>query len=282
MGMLNLSIRPAPDLDPVAEPLDRPEPRLAPAPTAFALEDLTVAYGATPVLRGINAFIPEGAVTAIMGPSGCGKSTLVKTLNRTLELTGGAAVAGGSVTFRGQDLYGPSVDPRAVRKAVGIIHQRPVPFPMSILENVLFGAAFHGQINGEDRGAYAQRYLDRVGLWDEVKDRLHDRAERLSGGQQQRLCLARTLATKPQALLLDEPCSALDPAATRHIETHVRDLKNDFPVVIVTHNVAQARRVSDYVLFLYEGELIEAGPAEQVFAAPRSTLARAFISGQFG
>ena len=206
----------------------------------------------------------------------------MKTLNRTLELTASARVAAGTVRFRGQDLYAPSADPQAVRKAVGIIHQRPVPFPMSILENVLFGASFHGQINGEDRTEYARRYLDRVGLWDEVRHRLGDRAEKLSGGQQQRLCLARTLATKPKALLLDEPCSALDPAATRHIEEHVRDLKRDFPVVIVTHNVAQARRVSDYVLFLYEGELIEAGPTEQVFAASVSDLARAFISGQCG
>jgi len=207
---------------------------------------------------------------------------LVKTLNRTLELTPGARLLAGSIRFRGQDLYAPSVDPRAVRKTVGIIHQRPVPFPMSILENVLFGAAFHGQIDGEDRTQYARRYLDRAGLWEEVKDRLGARAETLSGGQQQRLCLARTLAMKPKALLLDEPCSALDPAATRRIEEHVRDLKRDFPVIIVTHNVAQARRVSDYVLFLYEGELIEAGPAERVFAAPESDLARAFISGQLG
>jgi phosphate transport system ATP-binding protein len=274
MGVQRFSVVPAPELPPVEH--------AAPASTAFALQDLTIAYGSSPVLRGINARIPEGAVTAIMGPSGCGKSTLVKALNRTLELTAGARVMGGAVTFRGENLYATSIDPRAVRKAVGIIHQRPVPFPMSILENVLFGAAFHGQINGEDRIEYAKRYLDRVGLWSEVKDRLHEGAERLSGGQQQRLCLARTLATKPHALLLDEPCSALDPAATRHIEDHVRDLKRDFPVVIVTHNVAQARRVSDHVLFVYEGELIEAGPSEQVFAAPKSELASAFIAGQFG
>jgi phosphate transport system ATP-binding protein len=274
----SLSVCPAPE----APPQEHKAPRAAPLPTAFELNALTIAYGTIPVLRGVTCRIPEGAVTAIMGPSGCGKSTLVKTLNRTLELTGGARVTGGKVMFHGQDLYASSVDPRAVRKAVGIIHQRPVPFPMSVLENVLFGAAFHGEIDGGDRTAYARRYLDRVGLWDEVKDRLGDRAEQLSGGQQQRLCLARTLATKPKALLLDEPCSALDPAATRHIEDHVRDLKRDFPVVIVTHNVAQARRVSDYVLFLYEGALIEAGPAEQIFTAPASDLARAFIAGQFG
>jgi phosphate transport system ATP-binding protein len=245
---------------------------------AFELHGLDIAYGSAQVLCNVACNIPEGAVTAIMGPSGCGKSTLVKTLNRTLELIAGARVAAGTVSFRGQDLYAPSIDPRAVRKAVGIIHQLPVPFPMSILENVLFGASFHGQINGEDRTEYARHYLDRVGLWDEVKDRLGDRAERLSGGQQQRLCPARTLATKPKALLLDEPCSALDPVATRHIEEHVRDLKRDFPVVIVTHNVAQARRVSDYVLFLYEGKLIEAGLSEQIFAAPKSDLARAFTN----
>lgn len=277
MGVQNLSIVPAPELE-----AEDAAPRAVPAPTAFALEGLAIRYGATQVVHGINAHIPEGAVTAIMGPSGCGKSTLVKALNRTLELTAGARVAGGTVSFRGQNLYAPAIDARAVRKAVGIIHQRPVPFPMSILDNVLFGAAFHGQINGEDRSDYAKRYLDRVGLWNEVKDRLHDGAERLSGGQQQRLCLARTLATKPLALLLDEPCSALDPAATRHIEEHVRDLRGDFPVIIVTHNVAQARRVSDYVLFLYEGKLVEAGPADQVFSAPRSALGQAFISGEFG
>jgi phosphate transport system ATP-binding protein len=278
MGVQRLSIVPAAERASVKHEAPRP----APAPTAFALHDLTIAYGSSPVLRGVNATIPEGAVTAIMGPSGCGKSTLVKALNRTLELTAGACVVGGAVTFRGENLYAPAIDARAVRKAVGIIHQRPVPFPMSILENVLFGAAFHGQINGADRIEYAKRYLDRVGLWSEVKDRLHDRAERLSGGQQQRLCLARTLAMNPLALLLDEPCSALDPAATRHIEAHVRDLRGDFPVVIVTHNVAQARRVSDHVLFLYEGHLVEAGPAGEVFASPKSELASAFISGQFG
>lgn len=268
-------------LEPEELVVERPAP--APAhPTAFELHGIDVAYGAAPVLRGVSCAIPEGAVTAIMGPSGCGKSTLVKTLNRTLELTAGARLSGGKVTFRGQDLYAPSIDPRAVRRAVGIIHQRPVPFPMSILENVLFGAQFHGRINGGDRTDYARRYLDRVGLWNEVKDRLNDRAERLSGGQQQRLCLARTLATQPKALLLDEPCSALDPYAARHIEEHVRDLRRDFPVVIVTHNVAQARRVSDYVLFMYEGELVEAGRADLIFAAPQSGLARAYISGQFG
>jgi phosphate transport system ATP-binding protein len=281
MATLSLTVRPeAPGRGRDAARAQPPETALRPA--AFELTGLGIAYGSAPVLRGVTCRIPERAVTAIMGPSGCGKSTLVKSLNRTLELTPGARIVSGTVVFRGENLYAPAVDPRAVRKSVGIIHQRPVPFPMSILENVLFGASFHGQIDGEDRRDYARRYLDRVGLWDEVKDRLGDRAETLSGGQQQRLCLARTLATRPKALLLDEPCSALDPSATRHIEDHVRDLKSEFPVVIVTHNVAQARRVSDYVLFLYDGELIEAGPAEQVFASPASELARAFISGQFG
>jgi phosphate transport system ATP-binding protein len=255
--------------------------RTATHPAAFVLRSLTVTYSGAPALRDIDCRIAEGAVTAIMGPSGCGKSTLVKTLNRTLELTANVQVSG-EIKFRGDDLYAATIDPRNVRRTVGIIHQRPVPFPMSILENVLFGALFHGRINGEDREEYARRFLERVGLWEEVKDRLGDRAERLSGGQQQRLCLARTLATQPSALLLDEPCSALDPYATRHIEEHVRDLRREFPIVIVTHNVAQARRVSDHVLFIYEGELIESGPSERVFAAPNSNLARDFISGQFG
>jgi phosphate transport system ATP-binding protein len=250
--------------------------------TAFDVVGLTLGYGAATVVEEIACRIPERRVTAIMGPSGCGKSTFVKALNRTLELSPGARLRSGRVSFRGQDLYAPQVDPRAVRRGIGIIHQRPVPFPMSILENVLFGARFHGAVGREEREAYARRYLERVALWEEVKDRLHDRAGGLSGGQQQRLCLARTLANQPQAILLDEPCSALDPHATRRIEDHVLELRREYPVVIVTHNVAQARRVSDHVLFLFGGRLIESGPTEQVFDDPQSDLARDFISGRFG
>ena len=251
-------------------------------PAAFDIGDLVVGYGARPVLHGISFDIAERRVTAMMGPSGCGKSTLLRALNRTLELTPGARITSGHVRFRGADLYAPSVDARAVRRSLGIIYQQPVPFPMSILDNVLFGASFHGVCGKAERADYARLLLEKVGLWDEVKDRLHERATRLSGGQQQRLCLARTLANRPQAILMDEPCSALDPHATRRIEEHIVALRDEYPVVIVTHNVGQARRISDHVLIVVEGTLVEAGPTDQIFETPRSPLARDFICGRFG
>jgi phosphate transport system ATP-binding protein len=248
---------------------------------AFDIHDLNIFYARKQAVHDGSCRINTHAVTAIMGPSGCGKSTLLKVLNRTLELTPGVKISG-CVLFHGDDLYADDVDPRSVRKTIGIIHQRPITFPMSILENVLFGAEFHRHYKRQARAEYAQRYLERVGLWEEVKDRLHDDANRLSGGQQQRLCLARTLANQPEAILLDEPCSALDPSATRHIEKHIMELRNDYPVVIVTHNVAQARRISDYVVFMYDGRIVETGRSEQVFSNPRSRLAEEFIAGRFG
>jgi phosphate transport system ATP-binding protein len=252
------------------------------ASAAFEIDALVAGYGSNPALRGISCHIPQRQVTAIMGPSGCGKSTLIKALNRTLELTPGAGVISGVVRFGGADLYAPDVDPRAIRRSLGIIHQQPVPFPMSIVENVLFGARFHGVCSGGDRAAYARQFLEKVGLWEEVKDRLHERASKLSGGQQQRLCLARTLANLPQAILMDEPCSALDPHATRRVEEQIVALRDHYPVVVVTHNIGQARRISDHVMFMVDGRLVESGPAAQVFEAPRSQLARDFISGRFG
>ncbi len=251
-------------------------------PAAFEIEALVAGYRGKPALRGVSCPIPERQVTAIMGPSGCGKSTLVKALNRTLELTPGAGIISGAVRFRGADLYAPAVDPRAVRRSLGIIHQQPVPFPMSIMENVLFGARFHNVCARADLEFHARQYLEKAGLWDEVKDRLHERATGLSGGQQQRLCLARTLANRPQAIVMDEPCSALDPYATRRIEEHIVELRDEYPVVVVTHNVGQARRIAGHVLFMVDGRLVEAGPAAQIFEAPQSQLARDFISGRFG
>lgn len=251
------------------------------AEAAFHISNLSIRYGSRQVVHDINCRMPNQRVTAIMGPSGCGKSTLLKVLNRTLELVPGASF-NGTVRFRNTELYSPHMDARAVRKTIGIIHQRPITFPMSILENLLFGACFHRRYKREERAHYARHYLNRVGLWEEVKDRLNDRAEELSGGQQQRLCLARTLANQPAAILLDEPCSALDPNATRRIEEHVVELKTEFPIVIVTHNVAQARRISDHVIFMYEGRVIETASSEQIFINPRSRLAEEFISGRFG
>ncbi|MBU3889301.1 phosphate ABC transporter ATP-binding protein [Methylosinus sp. KRF6] len=251
------------------------------APAAFEVDRLTTAYRGRPALCDISCAIPDRRVTAIIGPSGCGKSTLVRALNRTLELTPGARLSG-SVRFGGLDLYAPGVDPRAARRSLGLIHQQPVAFPMSILENVLFGALFHGLCKKADRESYARVFLEQVNLWEEVKDRLHERASRLSGGQLQRLCLARALANGPRAILMDEPCSALDPFSTRHIEEQILALRDSYPIVIVTHDIGQARRISDHVLFLVDGRLVEAGLSRQIFETPRSRLAGAFISGHCG
>ena len=217
-----------------------------------------------------------------MGPSGCGKSTLVKALNRTLELTPGARILAGEVWFRGLSLYAPDMDPKSVRKRIGIIHQKPITFPMSIVENVLFGARFHNMLNGMKPREYAELYLERVGLIDEVKDRLDAPAHRLSGGQQQRLCLARTLANRPEIILMDEPCSAIDPAATQRIEELILKLKADYTIAIVTHNIGQARRVSDQAIFMFGGRVVEAGASARLFAEPRTQLAQRFISGAIG
>jgi phosphate transport system ATP-binding protein len=186
------------------------------------------------------------------------------------------------VWFRGQDLYGAAADPVSIRKRIGIIHQRPIVFPMSIRDNVLFGARFHRRLGTRAQHELAQELLERVGLWSEVCNRLDAPAAALSGGQQQRLCLARTLANAPEVILMDEPCSALDPAATRHIETLIAMLKRDFTIVVVTHNLGQARRVSDHALFLYQGRLIESGPTPQLFQQPRETLTREFVTGEIG
>jgi phosphate transport system ATP-binding protein len=251
------------------------------APT-LEVRDLQVHYGRSSALTNISCRIPSRQVTAVMGPSGCGKSTFIKTLNRTLELTPRARVRGGSVLYRGHDIYASACNVDDIRKQIGIIHQRPVSFPMSIKENVLFGARFHKLVRRADETDYARKYLERVGLWNEVRDRLGVHAATLSGGQQQRLCLARTLANQPTVILMDEPCSALDPAATRRIEELIGELERDYTIVIVTHNMSQARRVSRNALFFYNGRLMEAGPTQQIFEDPRESLTREFVTGQIG
>jgi phosphate transport system ATP-binding protein len=252
------------------------------APIVLSLQGVSAAYGERIVLRNVACSIPDGEITAVLGPSGCGKSTLLRVLNRTLELIPQGRVLSGAVAFRGENLYDRSAHPAAIRKRIGLIHQRPVPFPMSILDDVLFGARYHGLLNSAKPVEYARHYLEQVGLWNEVKDRLSERAERLSGGQQQRLCLARTLANQPEVILMDEPCSSLDPAATQQIEALVLGLKPRYTIVIVTHNLAQARRVSDRAIFMLDGEIIEQGSTEEIFMSPRSGLTRDFISGQIG
>ena len=258
------------------------QPQNESAPIVLAVQGVSVAYGKRVVLSDVTCAFPEGEITAIMGPSGCGKSTLLRVLNRTLELIPQARLLSGTVAFRNKDLHDGGAHAAAIRKRIGLIHQRPVPFPMSILEDVLFGARYHSLLNGVPPTEYAQRYLEQVGLWNEVKDRLRDRAERLSGGQQQRLCLARTLANQPEVILMDEPCSSLDPAATQQIEELIRGLKARYTIVIVTHNLAQAKRVSDRAIFMLGGEIIEEGRTDEIFITPRVNLTRDFISGKIG
>lgn len=252
------------------------------APNIFALTGVSVAYDETVVLKDIDCAITPGQVSAIMGPSGCGKSTLLRVLNRTLELIPRARLVAGRVEFCGGDLYASGIRPSVIRRQIGLINQRPVPFPATILDDVLFGARYHGLIDGRTPVDYARDYLEQVGLWKEVKHRLDDRAERLSGGQQQRLCLARTLANQPEVILMDEPCSSLDPAATKQIEELIFALKERYSIVIVTHNLAQAKRVCDRAIFMLDGAIVEAGPREQLFHEPRAKLTRDFISGELG
>lgn len=270
---------------PLRAELSKPDSGLRPfdeAEAVLEVRGVEAVYQSRSVLQDVYCHFPANTVTAIMGPSGGGKSTLIKILNRTLELTPGAALAKGAVLFHGRNIYAAGEDGMTIRKRIGIIHQRPVLFPMSILENVLFGARFHRHVDSRRARDYAENYLDLVGLLAEVKDRLSEPASKLSGGQQQRLCLARTLANRPEVILMDEPCSAIDPLATQRIEELILRLRERYTIVIVTHNLAQARRISEQALFLFAGRVIETGRTDRLFAAPRTDLARRFISGQIG
>ena len=245
------------------------------------IEDLYAGYGEQEVLKGVSLSIPECRVVAVMGPSGCGKSTLVRCINRLHELTPGAYVRG-RVLLRGEDVY--RMDPCLVRRKIGMVFQKPNPFPtMSIYENVIAGYILNGiKRKKEELDAIVEDALKKAYLWDEVKDCLHKRGTFLSGGQQQRLCIARALAMKPEVLLLDEPTSALDPKATAMIEELIVELKRSVTVIIVTHNVSQAARVSDYTAFLYLGELVEFGPTEEIFTAPKNPKTEEYLTGRFG
>ncbi len=238
-------------------------------------------HGKNHVLKGIHMRIAPRRVTAIIGPSGCGKSTLVRCLNRMHEVTVGARVVG-RVLLDGRDIYARGVDPVTVRRRVGMVFQNPAPFPtMSVLGNVAAGLRLNGLRNGTT-GRQVEENLRRVGLWDEVEGRLELAGTALSGGQQQRLCLARALAVEPEVLLLDEPCSALDPISTMKIEELLKEFKQEYTIVIVTHNLAQAARVADYTGFLLQGELVEFGPTAQLFTTPRDLRTEAYITGRFG
>jgi phosphate transport system ATP-binding protein len=241
--------------------------------------ELSVFYGSTEALKKVSIAIPDRHVVAFIGPSGCGKSTLLRCFNRMNDLIPGARVEGEAL-FQGDNLYGQGVDAVEVRRRIGMVFQKPNPFPKTIYDNVAFGARINGYRGKMDE--LVQRSLEDAALWDEVKDRLNASALQLSGGQQQRLCIARALAVEPEVLLMDEPASALDPIATQKIEDLIEELKKNYTVVIVTHNMQQAARVSDYTAFLYMGELIEYGPTQQLFTTPREEQTEAYITGRFG
>jgi phosphate transport system ATP-binding protein len=246
------------------------------------IRDLRVWYGNSAALRGVTLDIPERRITAVIGPSGCGKSTLIRSLNRMNDLIPGARVEG-QVLFRGQDIYAPGVDPVEVRVRIGMVFQKPNPFPKSVYENVAFGLRLHRKLSRRELDERVERALRLAALWDEVKDDLHRKSGlELSGGQQQRLCIARALAVEPEVLLMDEPCSALDPISTARIEDLMEDLKQTYTIVIVTHNMQQAARVSDFTAFLLDGELVEFGPTEEVFTRPRDARTEDYITGRFG
>lgn len=253
-------------------------------PTLFSLRHLSFWYGQKQALTDVNLEIPVNKVTALIGPSGCGKTTLLRCLNRMNDLIPGIRVEG-EVTYHGQNIYARDIDPVEVRRRIGMVFQKPNPFPKSIYENIAFGARVNGYKGNMNE--LVERSLRQAALWNEVSGALKTSGLALSGGQQQRLCIARALAVQPDVILMDEPCSALDPIATLKIEDLIRDLARDFTIVIVTHNMQQAARVSDYTAFMLSdelatGQLIEYGPTDQMFTNPREKRTEDYITGRFG
>ncbi|MGE5514188.1 MAG: phosphate ABC transporter ATP-binding protein PstB [Bacteroidota bacterium] len=242
-----------------------------------------VHYGAKLALKGVDLDIPAGQVTALIGPSGCGKSTFLRCLNRMNDTIPAARVSG-EVMLDGEAVYGPAgIDPVLLRMRVGIVFQKPNPFPKSIYDNVAFGPRIHTLFKDKaDLDAMVESALEKAGLWHEVKDRLNDMGTGLSGGQQQRLCIARAIAVNPEVILMDEPCSALDPIATAKVEELMDELRERYTLVIVTHSMQQAARVSQRTAFFHLGELVESGPTEEIFTAPRHKLTHGYITGRFG
>ncbi|MGH9798686.1 MAG: phosphate ABC transporter ATP-binding protein PstB [Candidatus Polarisedimenticolia bacterium] len=245
------------------------------------IERLHLSYGAKPALKGVTLSVPERRITAFIGPSGCGKTTLLRCLNRMNDLVDGVRLEG-RVTIGGVDIYGPEMDVTALRKRVGMVFQKSNPFPKTIYENVAYGPRILGVRQRSELDAMVEKSLRSAALWDEVKDRMHDSALGLSGGQQQRLCIARAIAVEPDVLLMDEPCSALDPIATARIEELMEELKDNYTIVIVTHNMQQAARVSDFTGFLLMGELVEFGDTARIFTTPADKRTEDYITGRFG
>ena len=244
------------------------------------IENLNLWYGEKQALKNVSKQIPRNSITALIGPSGCGKSTFIRCLNRMNDLINNCRIEG-KVTIEGKEIYRPDVDAVELRKNVGMVFQKPNPFPMSIYDNVAYGPRIHGA-NKKDLDGIVEQALRSAAIWDEVSDRLKSPALSLSGGQQQRLCIARTLAVKPKTILFDEPTSALDPISTLRIEDLTMELKKDYTIVIVTHNMQQAARISDYTGFFLMGELIEFGQTRQIFQNPREKSTEDYITGRFG
>jgi len=244
-------------------------------------ETLNLWYGDKHVLFDITLIIPKNRIIALIGPSGCGKSTLIRCFNRMNDVIDKCRITG-NVYFKGNDIYGPGTDAAEIRKKIGMVFQKPNPFTKTIYENVAYGPRVQGIHEKKALDEIVERSIRVAALWEEVKDRLHESAMGLSGGQQQRLCIARALAIEPEVILMDEPCSALDPIATAKIEDLIHELKKDYTVIIVTHNMQQAARVSDYAAYMYLGKLIEYGDTTQIFENPKEELTENYITGRFG
>jgi phosphate transport system ATP-binding protein len=257
-------------------------PGAEPLPTLIDIKNLDFYYGAKQALFDINIEIPDRRVTAFIGPSGCGKSTLLRCLNRMNDLIDGTAVKRGEIKIRNVDIYGSAVDPIELRKRVGMVFQKSNPFSKSIYENIIYGLRIQGVKSKTKLDEVVEKSLRGAALWDEVKDRLHESGLGLSGGQQQRLCIARTIAVEPEVILMDEPCSALDPIATAKVEELIHELKKQFTIIIVTHSMQQAARCSDRTAFFYMGKLIEFDETHNIFMNPKNAQTEAYVSGRFG
>jgi len=247
----------------------------------IAIKNVDFYYGTNKALKGINLDLPDKQVTGMIGPSGCGKSTLLRVLNRMYDLYPGQR-AEGAVMMDGENILDPGVDVNQLRSRIGMVFQKPTPFPMSIYDNIAFGVKLHEKLSKSEMDERVEWALTHAALWGEAKDRLQASAMGMSGGQQQRLCIARTIATRPEVILFDEPTSALDPISTLKIEELIDELKHDFTIAIVTHNMQQAARCADQVAFFYLGELVEVGTATQMFTAPREKRTQEYITGRFG
>ena len=282
MNATNASIaRDRPTIHMAVRPADPQAPGAADFKPKFRIRGLNFYYGGLHALKNITMEIPERKVTAFIGPSGCGKSTLLRTFNRMYSLYPDQR-AEGEIVLDGEDLVTTRRDVSLIRARIGMVFQKPTPFPMSIYENIAFGVRLFEDLSRRDMDERVESVLARAALWDEVKDKLQQSGQSLSGGQQQRLCIARCIAVQPDVLLLDEPCSALDPISTARVEELIAELKSDYTVVIVTHNMQQAARVSDYTAYMYLGELIEFGRTDEVFIKPKKMQTEDYITGRFG